>query len=113
MAFGPALNDRRAYTFLREGQNCPNYFSRHEQNFAGGHVSSVLLQSAASFLQGNLCLKVSLQIAWQQFLDLAGKAQLRRVLERSQAVNQNPSSCLRSKIRDAGSAWLACNDNAP
>src|SRR5262249_55626045 len=49
---------------------------RHEQNFAGGHVSSVLLQSAASFLQGNLCLEVSLQIAWQQFLDLAGKVQL-------------------------------------
>jgi hypothetical protein len=39
-------------------------------------LAAVLLQSTTSFLQGNLCLEVSLQIARQQFLDLAGKAQL-------------------------------------
>jgi hypothetical protein len=37
----------------------------------------------------------------------------KRVLERSHVFNQNPSSRLPSKIRDAGSAWLLCNDSTP
>jgi hypothetical protein len=58
-----------------KSQAIANY-SRHEQNFASGHVRGVLLQSAASFLQWNFCLEVGREIASQQFLDLAGKAQL-------------------------------------
>jgi len=48
--------------------------SGHDQNFTGGHISSVLLQSAANLLQRNFCLEVRLEIASQQFLNLARKA---------------------------------------
>jgi 23S rRNA A1618 N6-methylase RlmF len=48
--------------------------SGHDQNFTGSHISSVLLQSAANLLQRNLCLEVRLEIASQQFLNLARKA---------------------------------------
>jgi hypothetical protein len=54
----------------------PALNSRHEQNFAGGHVSGVLLQSTADFVQGNYGLKIGLEIASQQSLDLARKMQL-------------------------------------
>ena len=58
--------------------------SRHEQNLTGGHVSSVLLQSAASFLQRKLCLEMRLEVTLQQFLDLAGKTQSSQERSRAQ-----------------------------
>jgi hypothetical protein len=54
------------------------------KNFTGGHVSSVLLQSAASFLQRNFCLEVGLEIASQYLLDLARKAQSSQESSRTQ-----------------------------
>src|SRR5215472_11371296 len=81
---------------------------RGQQDFSGGHIGCVLLQSASGVFETDLCLDVCFKIAAEQSLDLTGQAKLAQDIFGAQPTSEPETFQTLAFKNQGGRICLAC-----